>query len=289
MKLRAGVPEDANECGTVCFHAFKSIAERHNMAPEFSSLEAALSMMPSLLADPDFYSVVAERDGAIVGSNFLDMRGPIVGVGPISVRPDLQNVGLGRQLMQNVLDRVEASRRPGVRLYTAAHNTRTVSLYSKLGFSIRGAAIVVHGPPLGQQQNDGFFRPHLRVRVARPEDLPATKRLCMRVHGHDRDREVAQAVQQGTARVVERAGEIAGYVTSLSFAGHAVASTNEELQALIAAATDLPAPGFLVPAVNTELFTWCLDNGMRMQLSMYHMTIGLYNTPNGVYLPSVWY
>jgi hypothetical protein len=183
-----------------------------------------------------------------------------------------------------------------VRLYTATHNARSVSLYSKLGFSIQGAALVVHGPPLGKQReaaghdgHDGDARANLRVRVARPEDLAATTRLCLRVHGHDRAREVARAVQQGTARVVERAGEIAGYTTSVSFVGHAVASTNDDLKALIAHAPELPAPGFLVPAVNTQLFNWCLDNGLRMQFSMFHMTIGLYNTPNGVYLPSVLY
>ena len=51
--------------------------------------------------------MVAEIDGRIVGSNFLDERSPIRGVGPITVAPEGQNSGVGRKLMQAVLERGE--------------------------------------------------------------------------------------------------------------------------------------------------------------------------------------
>jgi hypothetical protein len=52
----------------------------------------------AMLATPGFYCVVAELDGKIVGSNFLDERDPISGVGPpISVDPAVQNQTIGRQ------------------------------------------------------------------------------------------------------------------------------------------------------------------------------------------------
>ena len=69
-----------------------------------------------LLSHPNFYSVVAERDGKIVGSNFLDERGPIAGVGPITVDPAEQNQTIGRSLMLAVLERARARRAPSVRL-----------------------------------------------------------------------------------------------------------------------------------------------------------------------------
>jgi hypothetical protein len=43
---------------------------------------------------PGFYGVVAERDARIIGSNFLDERGTIAGIGPITVDPDVQNQGV---------------------------------------------------------------------------------------------------------------------------------------------------------------------------------------------------
>ena len=44
-----------------------------------------------MLKDPEFHSVVAEIDGRIVGSNFLDERNTIAGIGPITVDPAGQN------------------------------------------------------------------------------------------------------------------------------------------------------------------------------------------------------
>ena len=65
-------------------------------------------------------TVVAEQPGRIVGSNFMDERSPILGVGPISVDPAVQNGGIGRRLMQDVLDRAAAKNARGVRLVQAA-------------------------------------------------------------------------------------------------------------------------------------------------------------------------
>ena len=59
-------------------------------------------------------------------------------------------------------------------------------------------------------------------------------------------------------------------------------------QALIGAAPGFPG-GFLLPTRNSELFRWCLENGLRLVHQMTLMTIGLYNEPAGRYLPSVLY
>ena len=92
--LRAGTPADAAACGAICFEAFKSISSEHNFPwdlPVGGNRHRAASRM--LLAHPGFYAVVAEADGRIVGSNFMDERGPIAGIGPITVDPAAQNHG----------------------------------------------------------------------------------------------------------------------------------------------------------------------------------------------------
>jgi predicted N-acetyltransferase YhbS len=68
-------------------------------------LEAAAGMMGAWIPHPSIWGVVAERDGRIVGSNFLDERDPIRGVSPISVDPEGQDAGVGRRLMEAVLER----------------------------------------------------------------------------------------------------------------------------------------------------------------------------------------
>jgi hypothetical protein len=75
----------------------------------------------------------------------------------------------------------------------------------------------------------------------------------------------------------------------LGFFGHAVAETNLDLQALIASASSFAGPGIIVPTRNAQLFRWCLENGLRVVEPLTLMTIGLYNEPEGAYLPSILY
>jgi hypothetical protein len=109
----------------------------------------------------------------------------------------------------------------------------------------------------------------------------------MQVHGHDRAGELADAMKEGTAVVVERHERITGYATVLAFFGHAVAETNLDLKAMIASAEAFAGPGIIVPTRNSDLFRWCLENGLRVIEPMTLMTSGLYKEPAGAYLPSV--
>src|ERR1700730_10242312 len=103
--LRPGTAADATACGTICYEAFKAVCTAHNFPPDFPSAEVASGLLSTLLAHSRFYSVVAEADGRIVGSNFLDERSCIAGLGPITVDPTVQNGGVGARLMQAALDR----------------------------------------------------------------------------------------------------------------------------------------------------------------------------------------
>jgi hypothetical protein len=95
------------------------------------------------------------------------------------------------------------------------------------------------------------------------------------------------ALAQGTASVVERDGRITGYTTGIGFFGHAVAETDQDLQALIAAAPAFPGPGFLLPTRRSALFRWCLDRGLQVVQPMTLMSLGHYREPSGPFLPSV--
>jgi hypothetical protein len=89
--------------------------------------------------------------------------------------------------------------------------------------------------------------------------------------------------------VVEHDGRITGYTTGVGWFTHSVSESNNDLKALIGAATEYSGPGFLLPTRNTELFRWCLAHGLRLVQQMTLMTIGLYNEPQGAYLPGVLY
>ena len=283
VAMRPGTPEDAEACGQICHRAFTGVATAHGYPSDFPSPEIGIGVMTMLLGHPGFYSVVAEREGTIVGSNFLDERSPIAGVGPITVDPTVQESGIGRLLMQNVLDRAASQGAAGVRLLQSAYNTRSLSLYARMGFQVRDVVACMQGPPIGATI------PGYGVRSAAEADLAACNDVCRYVHGHDRSGELRDAIAQGSAVVVEHGARITGYATATAFFGHAVGETTEDLKAVIGAARTFEGPGILVPVRNSALFAWCLQNRLRVVFLMTLMSVGLYNEPAGAYFPSVLY
>lgn len=281
--LRRARPDDVEACAKICFDAFTAISRAHNFTPDFPSVEVANELLSAVFSNPRFYAVVCEQDGRIVGSNALDIRNPIAGVGPITVDPTVQNKTIGRRLMEAVHHYAREENFLGLRLVQAAFHNRSLSLYAKLGYDIREPLACIQGPPLN------LALPGCHVRPATESDLEACSRLCFRIHGHDRAGELRDAIAQGTAVVVERNKRITGYATIIGFFGHAIGETNEDMQALIGASKSFAGPGFLLPTRNTELFRWCLAQGLRVMQPMTLMSLGLYNEPSGAFLPSVLY
>ena len=281
IAIRRAKPEDAQVCGQVCFDAFYGISTKHGFPPDFPSPDVAVGLLSMMFSHPGFYCVVAESGGRMVGSNCLDERSAIAGLGPNTVDPSFQDRGVGRKLMEAVLVRARERNFPGVRLLQSAFHNRSLALYSRLGFVAREPVSVMQGPPLRKRIEGSSVRP------VRASDVEHCNRLCMQVHGHDRAGELADAMKGGTAVVVERHERITGYATVLAFLGHAVAETNLDLQALIASAESFAGPGIIVPTRNSDLFRWCLENGLRVVQPMTLMTLGLYNEPAGAHLPSV--
>jgi len=281
ITVREGRPADAERCGRICYEAFRAINEAHNFPPDIPSAEMGIGLLSMMIAHPGFHVVVAERDGTVLGSNVLDERSEIAGIGPITVDPNVQNAGVGRLLMQHVMDRAKSF--AGVRLVQAAFHNRSLSLYTKLGFDPREPLSCVQGTPLARQL------PGCSVRAATADDLDACDAVCRRVHGHTRSGELSDAIRSGNARVVERAGRITGYATGIAFFCHAVGESNEDMQALIAAAPAFPGPGFLVPTRNAALLRWCLEQGLRVVQPLTLMSMGRYEEPRGAWLASISY
>ncbi len=279
--VRTAMPEDALVAGQICFNAFSTISAAHGFPCDLPNPEAATGVLSMMFSNPGFYCVVAEHDGRVVGSNCLDERSVIRGLGPITIDPGAQNLGVGRKLMQSAMDRANERGAAGVRLVQAAFHNRSLSLYTSLGFYIREPLSCVQGQMLEQSVSGCAVRP------AKPDDLNDCNALSRQVHGFDRGADLAHAIEQGTARVVERAGRVTGYTTHLAFFGHSTAETNLDLQALIASAESFAGPGILVPSRNSALLRWCLANGLRVVQPMTLMSTGLYNDPAGAWLPSV--
>jgi predicted N-acetyltransferase YhbS len=138
---------DLADAGRICHEAFTAIAAEHNFASDHPDPAVATASLSRLAKHPDIYGVVAEIDGRVVGSIFVDERSPITGLGPVTVDPSVQNKGVGTALMIHMLDRVASKQRAGVRLVQAGYHSRSLCLYAKLGFSVCEYLVNLQGMP----------------------------------------------------------------------------------------------------------------------------------------------
>src|SRR5688500_14371619 len=145
IELIPATPEHLDALSRICHFAFNTLHQRHNVLPDVPTEDVGRLIIGAVLQRPDYAGVVAVDDGRILGSNFLLLADEVAGVGPITVDPTTQSRGVGRLLMQWVID--EARRRRGrdghVRLFQEALNGTSLSLYTRLGFRWRDAAALM--------------------------------------------------------------------------------------------------------------------------------------------------
>ena len=281
VSIRPVQSGDVEACARICLEAFRRIALAHGFPPDFTSIQSTRMRLSELTSFPGTAGFVAEAGGRVVGSNFIHDRRPVATIGPITVDPASQERDVGRALMEAALAWARDRRLPSVRLVQAAYNTHSLALYAKLGFVVREPLSCMQGDPPAERIGGRT------VREARSADVPACNDLCRRVHGHDREIELRFAVERGGGTVVTNGAGITGYAAGIGFGGHAVAETNEDLEALIGGASAYAGPGFLLPTRNGEVLRWCLENGLRVVQPMTLMTMGSYQEPSGPFLPSI--
>ena len=280
-KLRTAEQSDIPACGKAMYEAFREIAEKHAFPPDFPSAEVAGELLTSLLNAPEYDGFVAEEDGRILGSIFVSRRSPVGGISVVTVDPSVQNRTVGRLLMVHGMDCLTEQGHARQQLIQAGYHSRSLCLYAKLGFVAIDLLSTVTGAPI----TEDF--PGRTVRKAKNGDADACNALCRKVHSFDRAGEVASAITQGTALVVEADSGITGYTTGVGFLGHGVGESNEDLKALIASVDEFAGPGVLIPTTNGELFRWCLENGLRVTQQLTLMDTAPSGQPNGAYWPSV--
>jgi GNAT superfamily N-acetyltransferase len=284
IQIRSMRPEDVEPCGRICYEAFKGIAEAHNFRPDFPSAEFATGLIGWLFSSPGAFNVVAESDGQVIGSNHLWEFSLIPAVGPITIDPHAQAKGVGRKLMEAVIER--GKDRPGIRLVQDSFNTASLSLYASLGFDVREPLVVIEGVVKGEVPA-GY-----EVRPMREEDHEACAELCRSVLGFDRLSEVTNAPPLGSPFVALRGGHIVAYTSAPQMwpLNHAVAENEADMHALLlGAGNQCEQLSFILPTRMTDLFRWCLKQNMRVVKPMTLMSMGDYHDPRGCYLPSVGY
>jgi GNAT superfamily N-acetyltransferase len=277
--------EDVAIAGQIIYNAFAGVSTAHGFEPDFPSVEVATGFANMWLAHPNVAGFAAEIDGRFVGSNFLTEYDPIRGVGPITVDPAVQASGIGRKLMEAVIERGRDA--IGIRLVQAAFNSRSMSLYTSLGFDVREPLAMMTGKPKGVVSSGTEVRP------MKHEDLDECDELCRRVHGISRRGDLELSLAYFTPFVALRSGSIVAYTTTVSMwaLNHGVAETETDMfDILIGASAQLQQPvSFLLPTRQANFHRWALAAGLRMSMPLTLMTMGEYREPAACYFTSVLY
>jgi len=285
VEIRPAVPSDAEACGRLSYEAFKGIRERHGFPPHFPTVEIAIQRANFCISHPSIFGVVAESDGQIIGSNFLDERDSIRGLGPVTVDPQVQARGIGRRLMETVLERARGA--VGVRLVQDSFNMLSISLYASFGFEVKEPLLLMRGKPNGKLPSGIVVRP------LEEDDLSECAALCRKVHEFDRLNELRDALKALSPLVAVREGRITAYALALhrSSLNHAVADTEEDMKALLlgAASMNTEPLSLLLPVRQASFFRYCLSEGFRAVLPMTLMAMGKYQEPAGCHIPSILY
>ncbi|MFC9242477.1 GNAT family N-acetyltransferase [Streptomyces sp. NPDC057136] len=118
-------------------------------------------------ADPQA-AFVATVDGEVVASNFAVNWGSVGYFGPLTVRPDLWDQGIGRRLMKPVMDCFDTWENRHLGLFTFSHSPKHLELYRRYGFWPRFLTAIMKKQVAGSAAVPG------RVLYG---ELPAAERL----------------------------------------------------------------------------------------------------------------
>lgn len=284
LELLRPEPGHVPELARICFEAFKEIHDRHAFPRDIPNVELAERILGLFISGKHSYGVAARVDGRLAGSNFLTCTDPVGGVGPITVDPAFAGRGVGRALMKAVLEYAQQKGMEQVRLQQDSFNTKSLSLYAALGFDVR--------TPVGLMDAKPASTPDPTVRAATAADLPVLDELAQRLYQCSRRGEITMLMEMDLPIFLrERGGRTTGYFIP-GFLGHGVAETEADALALIGEATRHVPPElalFFCPLILSNFFRAALKSGHRLRKLMTYMTLGPYQPPGGIWLPSIGY
>ena len=283
-KLIRAEPQHVGEMGRICYEAFKELHDRHRLPLDVPSATLARQLLGMMVSRSDFYSVVALLEGQVVGSNFLCFSDPVAAIGPITVEPGHQGQGIGLALMQDVVDHGRRRGIERIRLMQETINAGSLSLYASMGFDSREEVAYLQAAAAPAEDPS--------VRPVTDKDLAAVEKLSADIYQTSRRNEVAAAIRYGfTPLLRQRDGRVTGYLIPGLF-GHGVAESADDACALVGEmARRLPpeAARFFCPVRQANFYRQVLKMGCRTIKVLTLMTLGPYEPPREVWLPSVLY
>ena len=284
LQLVRAESQHVGEMGRICYEAFKDLHDRHRFPLDLPNAAVARQVLGMLVSRSDFCSVVALLDGQVAGSNFLSLSDPVAGIGPVTVEPCHHGKDIGRALMQDVVDHGRRRGIERIRLMQETMNVGSLSLYASMGFDSREEVAYMQAAAAAAEDPS--------IRPVTDQDLPAVEELSAGIYRASRRNEVAAAIHYGFSPLLrERDRRVTGYLIPGMF-GHGVAESEDDACALVGEmARRLPphVARFFCPVREASFFRRVLKMACQTIKVWTLMTLGPYEPPREVWMPSVLY
>ncbi|MBD2577962.1 GNAT family N-acetyltransferase [Oscillatoria sp. FACHB-1406] len=137
--LQANELETADKIFRIAFGTFMGLPNPADFLGDVDYLKTRFSANPTA-------ALAAEMDGEVVGSNIAYSWGSVGIFGPLSVRPDLWNRGIGQHLVEAAIARLAEAGTQQVGLFTFANSPKHLALYQKFGLYPRFLTFLLTKP-----------------------------------------------------------------------------------------------------------------------------------------------
>lgn len=301
LYLRASVVGDEHILAPILCRAFTQFNISVGIPPhvDYDNVETSKKFLHGMLQSPISYGITAfdKASGLPIGAAFLNYTGETVqAIGPLFVDPDRSNKGVGMALTNALIERANATNAMSIRLVQIAANTKSFSLYAKLGFQPVECISYFEGS-MDEKLNSGTsVIPGFKVKMMEESDVHACSELHKSVLGHEREtniRDILQKTPENTW-VAVKDGILQAYTTGFSLEGHSIAISEEAFKTLFqvvlrekegGCSMNVHIPGRIHPF----LIEWALKQGLRLVRHCWMMVIGQYQAPKigFIWCPSI--
>ena len=236
--------DDVNDVKRVDAIAWTDLIERAYPDIPRMTRRTDESIVSYMRSDGEGALVAVDEHAGVIGSCFSHTWGRTGWVGPISVLPEYQRIGVGKELLRFSIDYLEDEGCTDIGLGAAPEVAVTVGLYLRMGLRPEGM-VVVFGKELKglkpEPQNAGLSVELYSESDAKQRVLKKVKEVCGKVHpGLDQSKEVelTDEFSFGDTVVVERGSKLAGFSVV-----HTVARREKMTNAAVRAMCVLPGQG----------------------------------------------
>ena len=170
---------------------------------------------------PECTPLVADAAGEIVGTGVGTANGRVGWVGTIFLAPAWRGQGLGREITEAIIDRLDEAGCRTLVLVATADGRR---LYSKMGFETQTRYRILEAPGLPASTAEPGS-----VRAFETDDLPQVRAIDAEATGEDRGHLLARLASPDTSRVVlADDGAIEGFVIRAPWGGGATVARSAD-------------------------------------------------------------